>query len=106
VGGGFGEVAVRIHGPAWGPAFSQIEEETIHRIELMILMAMSTTTVPVKPETLARLRSYKVRGATYDDVLNELMDDHPPREFLLEHLRRLKREPRRPWSEIKKELDL
>src|SRR2546425_167873 len=39
---------------------------------------MPTTTVPVRPETLARLRSYKVGGATYDDVLNELMDDCPP----------------------------
>ena len=58
----------------------------------MILMVMSTTTVPVKPETLARLRSYKVGGATYDDVLNELMDDPLPVGFIREHLRRLKEE--------------
>lgn len=55
-------------------------------------MAMSTTTIPVKQETLARLRSYKVGGATYDDVLNDLMDDQPPAGFIREHLRRLKEE--------------
>ena len=39
---------------------------------------MSFTTVPVKPETLSRLRRYKTGGASYDEVLNDLMDDHPP----------------------------
>ncbi len=55
-------------------------------------MAMSTTTIPVKQETLARLRSHKIGGATYDDVLNDLMDDQPPAGFIREHLRRLKEE--------------
>ncbi len=55
-------------------------------------MAMPTTTIPVKHETLARLRSYKVGGATYDDVLNDLMDDQPPAGFIREHLRGLKEE--------------
>ena len=74
----------------------------------MILMAMSTstTTVPVKPETLARLRSYKLGGATYDDVLNELMDDRPPAGFVREHLRRLKEEEFSDWKEVRKRLRL
>ena len=52
--------------------------QAVSTIKLMMLMAMATTTIPVKPETLARLRSYKVGGSTYDDVLNDLLDDHPP----------------------------
>ena len=40
---------------------------------------MATTTVSVRPPTLKRLRSYKVNGTTYDDVLNDLMDENPPR---------------------------
>ncbi len=55
-----------------------------------MLIVMPTTTIPVKRETWARLRSYKVGGATYDDVLNDLMDDRPPAGFIREHLRRLK----------------
>ncbi len=34
---------------------------------------MPTTTIPVKRETWARLRSYKVGGATYDDVLRGVL---------------------------------
>lgn len=72
----------------------------------MILMAMSTTTIPVKQQTLTRLRSYKVGGATYDDVLNELMDDRPPAGFVREHLRRLKEEEFSDWKDVRKRLRL
>ena len=64
------------------------------------------TTLPVRKRTLQRLRGYKVGGVSYDKLLNDLLDAHPPEEFFLEHLRRLRREPRRSWSEIRKELDL
>ena len=72
----------------------------------MIVTMMATTTVPVKPETLRRLRLYKSGGATYDDVLNDLMDDTPPDRFVREHLRRLREEPDIPWSEVRKRLRL
>ena len=73
----------------------------------MILMAaMATTTIPVKPETLSRLRSYKIGGATYDDVLNDLMDDQPPEGFIREHLRRLKEETFSDWKDVRKRLRL
>ncbi len=72
----------------------------------MVLMDMSTTTIPVKQETLARLRSYKVGGATYDDVLNNLMDDQPPAGFIREHLRRLKEETFSDWQDVRKRLRL
>jgi hypothetical protein len=70
---------------------------------IMSLM-MGFTSVPVKPETLARLRSYKAGGASYDDVINDLMDEHPPATFLQEHLRRLHEEPREDWSAVKRRL--
>lgn len=62
------------------------------------------TTLPVKPDTLQRLRLYKTMGASYDEVLNDLMDLNPPASFLKEHLRRLEEEERIPWDEVKKKL--
>jgi hypothetical protein len=67
---------------------------------------MTFTTVPVKAETLGRLRRYKMGGASYDEVLNELMDDHPPQSFLKEHLRRLQEEESVSWSAVKSRLKL
>ena len=73
---------------------------------VVIVMMMPTTTVPVKPETLRRLRSYKIGGTTYDEVLNDLMDDNPPVASIREHLRRLREEPDIPWDEVRKRLRL
>jgi len=64
------------------------------------------TTIPVRKETLDKLRGYKVGGATYDDLINDLLAVHPPEEFFLEHLRRLRGEKSRPWVEIREELEL
>jgi hypothetical protein len=62
------------------------------------------TSVPVKPETLRRLRAYKTMGASYDDVLNDLMELNPPASFLREHLRSLEEDERIPWREVKKKI--
>ncbi len=64
-------------------------------------MAISLTTVPVKGDTLRRLRSYKTGGATYDDVLNEMMDEIPPDSFIQEHLRRLREEDTVSWDAVR-----
>ncbi len=64
------------------------------------------TTISVRKETLDKLRGYKVGGASYDDLINDLLAVHPPEEFFLEHLRRLRGEERRSWSEIREELSL
>lgn len=64
------------------------------------------TTIPVRKETLDKLRGYKVGGMLYDELINDLLAVHPPEEFSLEHLRRLRGEERRSWSEIREELDL
>ncbi len=69
------------------------------------MRVMTFTTVPVKPDTLRRLRGYKTGGRSYDDVLNDLMDEHPPEAFIREHLRRVREEPRIPWDEVKAELE-
>src|SRR5205807_6306772 len=79
---------------------------TIITINLMMLIAMPTMTIPVKRETWARLRSYKVGGATYDDVLNDLMDDRPSAGFVRDHLRRLKEEEFSDWEDVRKRLRL
>ncbi len=67
---------------------------------------MATTTVPVKPETLSKLRAYKVGGATYDDILNEFMDERPPEAFIQEHLRRLKEDTFEDWASVRRRLRL
>lgn len=64
------------------------------------------TSVPVKPDTLERLRMYKTMGASYDDVLNDIMDLHPPAAFIREHVRILEEEEDIPWDEVKKKLKL
>jgi hypothetical protein len=66
----------------------------------------SLTTIPVKRQTLERLRGYKVGGASYDDLINDLLATHPPEEFFLEHVRRLRGEKRRSWREIKDDIGL
>ena len=64
------------------------------------------TTVPVKPDTLRRLRLYKTMGASYDDVLNDIMDLHPPASFIKEHVRRLESGDFVSLAEVKKMLKL
>lgn len=64
------------------------------------------TTIPVRRQTLERLRAYKVGGASYDDLINDLLGTHPLEEFFLEHVRRLRGEKRRPWRELKGDLGL
>lgn len=79
--------------------------KSIISIDIMT-SAQRYTTIPVRKETLDKLRGYKVGGATYDDLINDLLTVHPPEEFFLEHLRRLRGEKRRTWAEIKEELEL
>ena len=67
---------------------------------------MGSASVPVRRDTLERLRAYKRSGATYDEVLNDLMDTTPPPEFLREHRRRLRDERRTDWPTVKAKLGL
>lgn len=47
-------------------------------------------TIPVRPETHERLTAYKMGKATYDDVVNGLMDMVPLEEFIAEHVAKQK----------------
>jgi len=85
---------------------SAFEGGATSTINLMMPIAMATTKTPVKPETLARLRAYKLGGSTYDDVLNDLMDNRPPAGFIREHLRRLKEEEFSDWKDVRRRLRL
>lgn len=49
-------------------------------------------TIPVKPETHERLTAYKMGKATYDDVVNGLMDMVPLEEFAAEYVAQQKEE--------------
>mgnify|MGYP001588095309 CR=1 FL=1 len=74
----------------------------------MILMpfmpSAAFTSLSLKPSTLRRLRAYKVAGMSYDDVLNDLMDEQPTAAFWKEHERRLREEDSIPWEEVKERL--
>ena len=69
-------------------------------------MATTQTTVPVKAETLRRLRGYKTGGASFDEVLNDMMDEVPPASFVREHLRRLHEEEKVSWGSVRSRLKL
>ncbi|MBU7004160.1 MAG: hypothetical protein HXS50_01240 [Theionarchaea archaeon] len=60
----------------------------------------------MRKETPDRLKGYKIGGASYDELINDLLEVHPPEEFFLEHLRRLRGEKRRAWDEIREDLGL
>ncbi len=64
--------------------------------------------VAVRRDTFERLRAYKWGGATFDQVLNSLMDAQPLEEFtkkvLREHKRRLRTFKGRDWRDVRKSL--
>ena len=64
--------------------------------------------VPVRKDTFERLRAYKMGDATYDQVLNDLMDAQPlevvAESVLREARRRMKNFRGRDWREVRKSL--
>ena len=64
--------------------------------------------VAVRRDTFERLKAYKWGGATFDQVLNNLMDAQPLEEVtekvLREHKRRLRTFKGRDWKEVRKSL--
>ena len=48
-------------------------------------------TVPVRRGTWDRLKAYRMGGASYDDVLNELMDHYPLDAYVAQYLAKRKR---------------
>jgi len=64
---------------------------------------MAYKNVPVRPATWKKLKAYTARGATYDEVLNELMRALPAEvvadRVLREHDERMRTRAGRPWRE-------
>lgn len=64
--------------------------------------------VPVREDTWERLRGYKMGSATYDEVLNELMNALPledvAEKVVREHRRRMRSRRGRGWKAVRKTL--
>jgi hypothetical protein len=64
--------------------------------------------IPVRQATWQRLRAYKMGGATFDEVLNDLMDSVPlervAKKVLREAKRRLKTFQGTDWRKVRKSL--
>ncbi len=62
---------------------------------------MGYKTIPVTKETWDRLKDYKMGGATYDEVLAELMRSVPletvAARVIKEHYERMRTRKGRPW---------
>jgi len=60
--------------------------------------------VPVTEETYRRLRDYKMRGATFDEVINELMRSVPvevlAERVVKEHYERMREREGSPWRDV------
>ena len=65
--------------------------------------AMALKSVPVRRATWKKLKAYKARGATYDEVINELMKGVPAEvvaeRIIREHEERMRTREGRPWRE-------
>ena len=64
--------------------------------------------LPVREDTWERLRGYKMESATYDQVLNELMNALPledvAEKVVREHRRRMRSRRGRGWKSVRKTL--
>ena len=64
--------------------------------------------VPVREDTFERLRAYKMGDATFDALLNELMDAVPIEKVaaraVREHKRRMKTFKGRDWRDVRSSL--
>ncbi len=65
---------------------------------------MGYKSIPVTEKTYQRLRDYKMRGATFDEVINELMLSVPVEAFaervIKEHYERMREREGRPWRQV------
>jgi hypothetical protein len=65
---------------------------------------MAYRNVPVRDDTYARLKDYKMGGATFDEVLNELMNSVPVEvvadRVIREHYARMRTREGRSWREV------
>jgi len=67
------------------------------------MIADPPTTITIPTSVAKRLRTYKSGGRSYAEVLGDLMDAVPPREFLEWALRELER-PAVSYSSVRRSL--
>lgn len=71
----------------------------------LAMASAQPTTITVPVATARRLKLYKTGGRTYAEVLEDLMDAVPPREFLDWAERELRRRAV-PWSKVRQDFNL
>lgn len=62
----------------------------------------SPTTITIPVFVRRALEKYKTHGKTYGDVILELIEEYPTKEFLREMDRRFREEPRVSLNELRK----
>lgn len=74
----------------------------------MVPMAASVrpTTITIPTAVRQALERYKKPGQTYGDILLELMEEFPPKEFLEEMERRFRAEKRFPMDQVLRDAGL
>ncbi len=60
------------------------------------------TSISVHSSTLKMLQSFKKGDMTWDDVLIDFIEEHVPKEFVMEMVRRSEEDPRIPWDDVQR----
>ena len=60
------------------------------------------TSISVHSSTLKMLQSFKKGDMTWDDVLIDFIEEHVPREFVVEMVRRSEEDTGIPWGEVQR----
>ena len=60
------------------------------------------TSISVHSSTLKMLQSFKKGDMTWDDVLIDFIEEHVPREFVVEMVRRSEEDTGTPWDEVQR----
>ena len=66
-------------------------------------MATDTmTSISVHSSTLKMLQSFKKGDMTWDDVLVDFIEEHVPKEFVREMVRRSEEDSGIPWEDVER----
>ena len=60
------------------------------------------TSISVHNSTLRMLQSFKKGDMTWDDVMIDFIEEHVPKEFVREMVRRAEKDPGTPWEDIER----
>ena len=60
------------------------------------------TSISVHASTLRMLQPFKKGDMTWDDVLIDFIEEHVPKEFVMEMVRRSEEDPGTPWEDVER----